>query len=407
MQLDALLAELSPRVAAIRRDLHAHPELAFGEWRTADLVAQRLTALGLQVHRGLAGTGVVGALTLGSSAKAIGLRADMDALPLEELNTFAHRSQHPGQMHACGHDGHTAMLLGAAEALASLSQLSAATTAPYFDGTVYFIFQPAEEHEGGGRLMVEQGLFEKFPMQAVFGLHNWPGLPVGQMAIMPGAVMAGADRFEITLKGRGGHAAMPHQTTDTVLAGSALVLALQSLVSRNTDPLEPAVLSVTRFHAGHADNVLPETACLGGTVRTLSVAQQTLMHSGMQRICQGIAASYEVQIALDYAQGYPPTINSVAETALCRQAAAAVFGQAQVREDCRPSMGAEDFSYLLQQRPGCYVWLGNGDGAAEDRADGATTVCGLHNPHYDFNDALIPLGIRYWLALVQQALPAR
>jgi hypothetical protein len=245
MNFDTLLDTLTPRIAALRRDLHAHPELAFGEWRTADVVAQHLAALGLTVHRGLAGTGVVASLQAGTSRRAIGLRADMDALPIEELNTFAHRSTRPGQMHACGHDGHVAMLLGAAEALVTLHQ------AGHFDGTVHFIFQPAEEHESGAKAMVAQGLFEKFPMGAVFGLHNWPGLPVGEMAVRAGPVMAGADRFEITLNGQGGHAAMPHQASDVVLAGAALVQTVQMLVSRQRDPLEPAVLSVARFHAGH------------------------------------------------------------------------------------------------------------------------------------------------------------
>ena len=390
MKLDELLPELASRVAAIRRDIHAHPELAFGEWRTAELVANKLEQLGLVVHRGLAGTGVVGTLQVGSSNRAIGLRADMDALPLDELNTFAHRSTHPGQMHACGHDGHTAMLLGAAEALVALRHEGR------FDGTVHFIFQPAEEHEGGARAMVEQGLFDKFPMQAVYGLHNWPGLPVGEMAVLPGALMAGADRFEIVVSGRGGHAAMPHQATDTVLAGAALVQALQMLVGRNTDPLEPAVLSVTRFHAGHADNVLPEEARLGGTVRTFSEAQQRMMESGMRRICDGIATAHGVQARLSYERGYPPTINSEAETALCAEAAAQALGRDKVRGDLRPSMGAEDFAYMLRARPGCYVWLGNGEGSGG---------CMLHSPRYDFNDQVIPLGIAYWVRLVEHALP--
>ncbi len=390
MDIDELLRPILPRITAIRRDLHAHPELAFGEWRTAEVVAAHLQALGLEVHRGLAGTGVIGKLSRGSSDRAVGLRADMDALPLDEQNSFAHRSSHPGCMHACGHDGHTAMLLGAAEALAASSDLDS------FDGSVYFIFQPAEEHEGGGRVMVEQGLFERHAMQSVFGLHNWPGLPVGQMAVMPGPVMAGADRFDITVTGRDGHAAMPHQAADTVVAGAALVQALQTLVSRNTDPLEPAVLSVTRFHAGHADNVLPEQAVLGGTVRTFSETQQAMMEAGMRRICDGVAAAYGVSIALAFERGYPPTINSAAETALCREVAAEVMGREHVRGDLRPSMGAEDFAYLLRERPGCYVWLGNGLGEGG---------CLLHSPHYDFNDQIIPLGIRYWLKLVERALP--
>jgi len=389
MKLDDFLPDLHVRVAAIRRDIHAHPELAFGEWRTADVVARKLQDLGLSVHRGLAGTGVVGTLQAGSSGRAIGLRADLDALPLDELNAFEHRSCHPGQMHACGHDGHTAMLLGAAEALAALRSQG------NFDGTVHFIFQPAEEGDGGGRVMVEQGLFDKFPMQAVFGLHNWPGLPAGQMAVMAGPVMAGADRFEIVVTGRGGHAAMPHQAADTLVAASALVQSLQTLVSRNTEPFEPAVLSVTRFHAGHADNVLPEQAILGGTVRSFNAEQQSLMETGMQRICGGVAATYGVSIKLDFVHGYPPTINSVKESALCRLVAAQVLGSDQVRSDLKPSMGGEDFAYLLRERPGCYVWLGNGLGEGG---------CMLHSPHYDFNDDIIPLGIRYWVALVEKFL---
>lgn len=391
MKLDDLISDLHVRTAAIRRDIHAHPELAFGEWRTAEIVAKRLQELGLEVHRGLAGTGVVGTLRAGAGERAIGLRADMDALPLEELNAFEYRSTHAGQMHACGHDGHTAMLLGAAEALAVLRKEGR------FNGTVHFIFQPAEEGDGGGRVMVEQGLFEKFPMQAVFGLHNWPGLPAGQMAVMPGPVMAGTDRLEIVVTGRGGHAAMPHQAADTVVAGAALVQALQTLVSRNTEPFEPAVLSVTRFHAGHADNVLPEEARLGGTVRTFTTAQQTLMETGISRICAGIAAAYGVAVECAVEKGYPPTINSAAETALCDEVAKQVLGSDKVRSDLRPSMGAEDFAYLLRERPGCYVWLGNGLGEGG---------CMLHSPHYDFNDELIPLGIRYWVALVERLLPA-
>ncbi len=392
MDIELLLQTLVPRIAAIRRDLHGHPELAFGEWRTADVVAAHLQSLGLEVHRGLAGTGVVGRLKRGSSDRAIGLRADMDALPLDELNVFSHRSGHPGCMHACGHDGHTAMLLGAAEALVATAELD------NFDGSVYFIFQPAEEHEGGARVMIEQGLLERFPMQAVFGLHNWPGLAAGQMALIEGPVMAGADRFEITVTGRGGHAAMPHQAADSVVAGAALVQALQTLVSRNTEPLEPAVLSVTRFHAGHADNVLPEQAVLGGTVRSFSAAQQVMMETGMGRICDGVAATYGVAIALAFERGYPPTINSAAETALCREVAEEVLTAGNVRTDLKPSMGAEDFAFLLHERPGCYVWLGNGPGEGG---------CLLHSPRYDFNDEIIPLGIRYWLRLVERALPCR
>ena len=383
---DSAFADLVARIATVRRDIHAHPELAFDEHRTADVVARYLTGLGLEVFTGLARTGVIARLKAGTSRRAIGLRADMDALPLDEYNTFPHHSRHAGRMHACGHDGHTAMLLGAAEALVQQ---------PDFDGTVYFIFQPAEEHEGGGRVMVEEGLFERFPMEMVFGLHNWPGQPVGTFAVHDGPVMAGADRFDIEITGRGGHAAMPHQATDVVLAGSALVQALQSLVARNVDPLESAVLSVTRFHAGHADNVLPESAELGGTVRTLRPELQSMMEDGMRRVCTGIEATYGVSISLRYERGYPPTINASAPAALCREAAIRVVGETHVDVTRKPSMGAEDFAYLARVVPGCYVWLGNGPGEGG---------CMLHSPHYDFNDDAIPVGIRYWVTLARTVL---
>ncbi len=367
--IDDLLTSLVPKIAAFRRDIHAHPELAFDELRTSQKVAEHLAGLGLEVHRGIARTGVVARLKLGSSPRAIGLRADMDALPLSELNSFPHHSVNPGRMHACGHDGHTAMLLGAAEALCKLRD---------FDGTVYFIFQPAEEHEGGGRVMVEEGLFERFPMDMVFGLHNWPGMAAGSFGVTEGAVMAGTDRFEIELTGRGGHAAMPHQAVDVVLAGSALVQALQSLVSRNTDPLDAAVVSVTRFHAGHADNVLPETAVLGGTVRSLNGELQDALEAGLRRVCSGIEATYRV--------GIDPAL---------RARLPAAPPPPPPSYDPGPSMGAEDFAYLAKVVPACYVWLGNGPG------DGG---CMLHSPHYDFNDEIIVTGIRYWVRLVGRAL---
>ncbi len=387
------LPELANRIASLRRDLHAHPELAFEETRTAGVVAAHLKKLGLEVFEGIAKTGVVARLQLGDSPRAIGLRADMDALPLPELNDFAHRSRHEGRMHACGHDGHTALLLGAAEALVTLRNAGRAN----FDGTVHFIFQPAEEHEGGGRAMVEEGLFERFPMQMVFGLHNWPGLPAGSIAVTEGPVMAGADRFEITITARGAHAAMPHQGADAILAGAALVEALQSLVSRATDPLDPAVVSVTRFHAGHADNILPEQAQLGGTVRCFRPELQDDLEAGMRRVCQGIAMTHRVTVGLDFQRGYPPTLNAPAAAALCRAAATATVGAEAVLSNLKPSMGAEDFAYLARAVPGCYVWLGNGPGAGG---------CMLHSPHYDFNDEIIATGIRYWVKLVETALPA-
>ncbi len=387
MKLDDLIGRLQPKIAAIRRDIHAHPELAFQEMRTADVVARHLQSLGIEVHRGLAGTGVVGRLRAGTSLRAIGLRADMDALPLSELNDhLPYRSTHAGRMHACGHDGHMAMLLGAAEALAAK---------PEFDGTVYFIFQPAEEHEGGGRVMVEHGLFERFPMEMVFGLHNWPGLEAGTFGIIDGPVMAGADRFEITVTGRGGHAAMPHQAADAVLAGAALVQALQSLVSRNVDPLESAVVSVTRFQAGNADNVLPEQAVLGGTVRSFRPEMQAHLEDGMHRVCSGIAAAHGVRAQLHYERGYPPTLHASRAVERCIAAARDVVGAERVETQLKPSMGAEDFAYLAQAVPGCYVWLGNGPGEGG---------CMLHSPHYDFNDDIIPVGIAYWVRLAQNIL---
>jgi amidohydrolase len=371
---------------AIRRDIHAHPELAFHENRTSDLVAGVLEKLGLEVHRGLASTGVVGKLKRGSSARAIGLRADMDALPIAEKNGFAHRSTTEGCMHACGHDGHTAMLLAAADMLAK---------AGTFDGTVYFIFQPAEETEGGGRVMVEQGLFERFPMEAVFGMHNWPGLATGQFAVHDGPVMASADRFDITLTGRGAHAAMPHQGTDTILAASALVQALQSVVSRRIDPLEPAVVSITRFQAGDAYNILPEQAHLAGTIRAFSAAARQQAENEVRNIVDGIAATFDLQSRFDIQYGYPATVNSHAEAALCKAVAQSVVGRENVHTDLPPSMGAEDFSFMLQARPGCYVWLGNGSGEGG---------CMLHNPRYDFNDEVLPIGAAYWCRLAESLL---
>jgi amidohydrolase len=373
-------------LTALRRDIHAHPETAFEETRTADIVARRLEELGIEVFRGLAKTGVVGKLSAGNGGRAIGLRADMDALPVTEANSFDHRSRHPGKMHACGHDGHTAMLLGAAEHLSRTRR---------FDGTVYFVFQPAEEGEGGAQAMVEDGLFRRFPMEAIYGMHNWPGLPLGQFAVHSGPVMAGSDGFEITIRGRGGHAAMPHQTADCVAAGAALVQALQTVVSRNVPPLESAVVSVTQFHAGDAYNVVPKIANLCGTGRAFKPEIQDLVESAMGRICTGIAAAFGVEIDFRYDRGYPPTINTAAHAAICREAAAKVVGTDNVRTDLPPTMGAEDFSFMLQALPGCYVWIGNGPGEGG---------CMLHSPHYDFNDEVLPIGVAYWAGLAEQVL---
>ena len=376
-------------LVALRRDIHAHPELAFHETRTSDIVARELAAYGLEVHRGLAKTGVVGVLRKGSGGRAIGLRADMDALPVEEKNEFAHGSRHAGKMHACGHDGHTTLLLGAARYLAENKDVLD------FDGTVYFIFQPAEESEAGADVMVKDGLFIKFPMEAVYGLHNWPGIAVGEMSVMPGPVMAGTCAFEISICGHGCHAAMPHQGVDTLVVASHLVLALQTVVSRSLHPCESAVVSVTQIHGGEALNVIPDDAVLRGTIRTFKPEIQDLVEAAIERLCAGIAATFGATIKVSYDRRYPPTVNSPAETELCRQAAGAVFGDAQVRRDDIPSMAAEDFAYMLQVKPGCYVWLGNGPG---------TGGCSLHNPHYDFNDEILPLGISYWVKLVETVL---
>lgn len=386
MNIIEAIRERQAELEVFRRDIHAHPETAFEEERTSQRVAERLEALGLEVTRDIARTGIVARLSNGSSRRAIGLRADMDALPIRECNEFPHRSRHEGRMHACGHDGHTTMLLAAAEYLAG---------ARNFDGTVYFIFQPAEEGQGGGRVMVEEGLFERFPMESVYGMHNWPGIPVGQFAVMPGPMMAGADEFEISVTGHGAHAAMPDQGVDPVVVGSALVQALQSIVARNVNPADSAVVSVTQFHAGEAYNVIPETALLRGTVRAFRPEVQGLCEAAMNRLCDGMAAAYGARVELRYSRGYPPTINSAAEAEVCRRVAAALVGPQNVLADRQPSMGAEDFSFMLRERPGCYVWIGNGPGAGG---------CMLHNPHYDFNDELLPIGASYWVRLVEHVL---
>jgi hippurate hydrolase len=386
MERQQLIAAIHPRLTAVRRDLHAHPELAFAETRTADIVARCLGELGIEVHRGLARTGVVGRLRAGGGSGSIGLRADMDALPLAEVNDFAHRSTHAGRMHACGHDGHTTMLLGAAEVLARTRA---------FDGTVHFIFQPAEEMAGGGKLMVDDGLFDLFPMDSVYALHNWPGLGVGEFAVHPGPMMAGADVFEIRLRGRGAHAAMPHQGRDVILAGTALVQALQSLVARNVNPQDAAVVSVTRFNAGQGDNVLPDEAVLGGTVRMLRPEVRSLLEDGMRRVCRGIESAFEVVVDLDYRFGYPPTVNAEWPTALAERVARNCFGDACVHTGMDPAMGSEDFAFFAEKVPACYAWLGNGS------SEGG---CVVHSPKYDFNDAAIPHGVRFWVELVEAAL---
>ena len=388
MSLIEHVRPLQNKLTAIRRDIHAHPELAFQEHRTAELVARHLESLGIETHRGIGGTGVVGVVRGGRGLRAVGLRADMDALPITERNTFAHASTVAGCMHACGHDGHTTMLLGAAEALVAK---------PHFDGTVYLIFQPAEEGEGGAAAMIEDGLFDRFPMEAVFGMHNWPGMEAGSFAVHTGPVMASADRFDIRVTGVGAHAAMPHLGVDPVVAGAAFVQAAQTLVSRVLDPIEAGVVSVTQFHAGEAYNVIPDRAELCGTVRTFSAEVRDRLEQGLRQMAEGIALSHGVQVDFQFRRGYPPTVNTAAEAALCAEAARAVAGSERVFTDRRPSMGAEDFAYFLQHKPGAYVWIGNGPGEGG---------CTLHNPNYDFNDEVMPVGVAYWSELVRRLLGA-
>ncbi|MDT8989939.1 M20 aminoacylase family protein [Curvibacter sp. APW13] len=393
MKLIPEIVANAPTIAAIRRDLHAYPELCFEEVRTADVVAEKLTQWGIRVHRGLGTTGVVGTLKAGSSARAIALRADMDALPMQEHNSFAHASRHPGKMHACGHDGHTAMLLAAAEYLSKHRA---------FDGTVHLIFQPAEEGGGGAREMIREGLFEQFPVEAVFGMHNWPGGQVGQFAASGGPVMASSNEFKIVLHGKGGHAAMPHTTIDPVPVACQLVLAYQTIVSRNVRPIDSAVVSVTMVHAGEATNVIPDTVELQGTVRTFSLAVLDQVEQRMRDIAQHLGAAHGVRVEFEFARNYPPTINTDAEAAFARQVMAQLVGEERVLAQ-EPTMGAEDFAYMLQAKPGCYAFLYNGDGSHRDLGH-AGGPCTLHNPSYDFNDALIPLGATYWVRLVESWL---
>ncbi len=388
MAIKNRVADFHDEMTAWRRDLHAHPETAFEEDRTADVVAEKLESFGIEVHRGLAKTGVVGVLRAGDSDRRIGLRADMDALHIHELNDFVHRSTNEGKMHACGHDGHTTMLLGAAKYLAETAR---------FDGTVYFIFQPAEENEAGGRVMVDEGLFEQFPAEAVYGMHNMPGIEAGKFALMPGAMMASADFFEIEVTGIGAHGAFPHHGIDPIPIGAEIVSALQRIVSRSTDPMKQAVVSVTQFHAGHTTNVIPETAVLSGTTRAFSETVQDLMEGSIRQIAEGIAQAHGAQVRVTYDRRYPPTVNTEAETELAAGAAATVVGEENVRRDLDPIMGSEDFGWMLKAKPGCYVWLGNG-------VDGEQGGCMVHNPNYDFNDDILTIGASYWATLAEELL---
>jgi hippurate hydrolase len=384
------IADFADELTEWRRDIHAHPELGLEEHRTSAVVAAKLESWGIEVTRGLAGTGIVGTLRNGSGTRAIGLRADMDALAMDEANDFAHRSVNPGAMHACGHDGHTTMLLGAAKYLAETRN---------FDGTVHFIFQPAEEGLGGGRIMVEEGLFDRFPCDAVYGAHNDTYLPVGTMVAVAGSVSAASDRFWIRIRGKGGHAARPHRTIDPVVVGCHVVLALQSVVARRVDPQEAAVLSITQFHAGSTGNVIAEEAVLNGTVRTLRPEVQDEVQDLLTSIAVATAAAHGAEAVVEYDRGYPPVVNAAEPTERAALAAARIVGADKVIRERRPGMGGEDFSFMALRVPGCFVRIGQADG---DR--GSTPV---HNPRYDFNDAILPIGASFWSTLVEQELPRR
>ena len=395
--LDSIAAAASG-IAAVRRDIHAHPELCFKEERTADVIAAQLTAWGIPIHRGLGTTGVVGIVhgrDGGACGRAVGLRADIDALPMQEFNTFDHASKYPGKMHACGHDGHTAMLLAAAQYFSKPEHRD-------FDGTVYLIFQPAEEGGGGAREMIKEGLFERFPMQAVFGMHNWPGMAAGCFAVSPGPVMASSNEFKITIRGKGSHGAMPHLGIDPVPVACQMVQAFQTIISRNKKPIEAGVISVTMIQAGEATNVVPDFCVLQGTVRTFSVELLDMIERRMRQVAEHTCAAFEARCEFEFVRNYPPTINTPAEAEFARQVMVGIVGEQNVLPQ-EPTGGAEDFSFMLQAKPGAYVFIANGDGDHRDMGHGAGP-CTLHNPSYDFNDELIPLGGTYWVELARQWL---
>ena len=385
------IREYHPELKAIRHDLHAHPELGFEETRTSALVADKLASWGIEVHRGIAKTGVVGVVKgRGTSlGRAIGLRADMDCLPLHETGGVPYRSRHDGRMHACGHDGHTTMLLGAARYLAETRN---------FGGTAYLIFQPAEESGGGGQVMVKEGLFERFPANAVYALHNWPGLPPGKLAVRAGPVMAATDEIQISVRGRGGHAAMPHLVIDPVVAASHIITALQTIASRDVSPVDAVVVSIASMQTSQlgAFNVIPDSVRLIGTVRSFRRETRDLAERRVKEIATHVARAFGASAEIEFRRGYPPTLNSEREAQFAARIGERIFGKGNVITDADPTMGSEDFSYMLLERPGAYAWLGQG---------GAPGGCFLHNPNYDFNDEVIPLGAGYLAALVEESLP--
>jgi amidohydrolase len=380
------IAEFHEELAEWRHDIHAHPELGFEEQRTSDLVAQKLAEFGCEVFRGIGKTGVVGRLQAGRSQRSIGLRADMDCLPIEEATNLRYHSRHQGRMHACGHDGHTTMLLGAARYLAETRN---------FDGIVHLIFQPAEEGLGGGKAMVEDGLFDRFPCDAIFGMHNRPGLAVGKFQIRSGAMMAGGAYFDIAVTGRGAHGARPEAGIDPVVAASHIAIALQTIVSRNVRPVDTAVLSVTQIHAGEAYNVIPERAVIGGTARCFSRETMMMVEHNMRRIASGVAEGFGATAEVDFRVIFPALVNDAAETAFIADAAAELVGADNVNREAGLVMASEDFSYMLEQRPGAYIQIGKGDGIGG---------CEVHNPGYDFNDAALPFGASLFARLAEKKL---
>jgi hippurate hydrolase len=387
MNIPDEIASYHDEMTAIRRDIHAHPEIGFEEVRTSEIVAKKLAEYGIEVHRGIGKTGVVGVLRAGNGQGSIGLRADMDALPILEENSFAHKSTKPGTMHACGHDGHTTMLLGAARYLARTKR---------FDGTVYFIFQPAEEGLGGAAAMLADGLFEKFPCETVFGMHNSPGEPTGKAAIRSGASMAGGGFFDIKVQGRGSHGARPELSVDPVMVACHIATALQTIVSRNVSPKEPTVVSVTAIRSGEAYNVIPQTAIMRGTVRTFSKEVLKLVEDNMRRMVISIAAGFGAKAELDFRIPFLPLVNDATEAKIYADAAAEIVGEDNVERNKPSVMASEDFSYMLDARPGAYINIGNGD-------TGPTSVP-VHNPAYEFNDAILPIGAAVYARLVERKL---
>jgi amidohydrolase len=394
----SLIAEIEREhesLIAMRRDIHAHPELAFQETRTSDVVAKQLEKWGIEVHRGIGKTGLVGVLRgkRGKGKRSIGLRADMDALPMPEHNKFKHASTNPGRMHACGHDGHTTMLLGAAQHLATHRD---------FEGTVNLIFQPAEEGgNAGARAMIEDGLFDRFPCDEIYGMHNMPGLEAGMLAFRKGPTMASSNRFDIIVRGVGGHAAQPHKSVDSIVVAAEMIGVLQTLISRNKNPIDTAVLSVTQIHAGDAYNVIPHEAVIKGTVRTFSTEVLDAMEDNMRRVAEMLPKVHGGSGELQFVRAYPPLVNWDAQTEFATQVAIDVFGASKVELDTPPHGGAEDFSFYLEKVPGCYLFIGNGGGGHRESTYHGMGPCELHNPNYDFNDALLPIGSTYWVKLVQ------